>query len=237
MNVSKRTIQKSIDSILKRVLSPATLEAVGIIELLDIEKSNIEFDIKEAFDDTNHLDESLAEGNYTTSLIEALNKEGSTIPVLIHCLARKDMKSFKAQAEASFGNDYQLYKREWHLYRMRELLRDQNPLENVLKIYSKTIEEFASIGDTVFFKKMSDMISKHKANPNAFSRGYEGWIVRAWLTFSLWEKDALEAYELLAPVAKILSIPLPDVLTFREAFKRVRARKRDRYIYNLSDNE
>ena len=117
MSISKRKIQGSIRSIIKRAKTPEILKEVNLAGLANLEELILQFDVEQAFEDTVILDEQFPDKGYTLSLINTLKKKEAAKMVIKYSLLSKDLKGFKDVAN-TFYESSEAYHREWHLWRM-----------------------------------------------------------------------------------------------------------------------
>ena len=90
------------------------------------------------------------------------------------------------------------------MHHLKELVRDRWPIEIALKsIPAKFVQERLTAGDAAFFEKLGRELEMMRRHPERSLRGYESWIVRAWLPLWLWRFDrADEAWPLLRRAAE-----------------------------------
>ncbi len=212
-----QNIADTISQIVTQVSEAGTLIETGL--------NWLKFDLEQAFQDTKTIDEQCCL-NATERLLVFLAKDGASEKVVKYTLVSRDLKTFKKVHENLFI-DTGAYDREFHLWRIREQLRDQIPLNHLLPGYASVLADRAKEGDQDFFKRFGLIVKDAVDRPEKFNRSIEGWIVRGWLCLALWEvENANEAYDRCLPVGQYLEIQMPSYEQFEAAFKKAKGRKR-----------
>ena len=215
-------LDKEIQKCIAKIVSQASEDNI----LIETRLNWLKFDLNQAFEDAQAIDEQ-CQLDTTKRLLESMRKGMAVKVAVAYTLYSRDLKTFKKVKENLLTNTY-TYNKEFHLWRIREQLRDKIPIKNLLISYADILTKMAKKGDEDFFLRFGAIVKQAIKQPDKFDRGSERWIIRGWLCLALWDvENTMEAYERCQPVAEYMGINMPTYLSFEEAYQKAKSRERD----------